>query len=353
MADIDAVFARLTNDSGFADALRTDPATALREYRLSADDLTRLEQALSPSHHITQVAATGWRANKILAITAGVAAATAAIGVGVGWATANDGGATRLRYDRVDVRDCSTSTAPGDVSGSLHRGDHVYVIGKSGPTWLVVRHPADPGRAGWVAANDLIPDGDTSALPELTCSQAEAVAEQQPTVTTTPESTTSTTTDSTTTTAPIDTTLPATTVPATAPPVLTTPPTVPPTTPITTPPDTTPPTVAIVPDRTYLYSEATLLPCRDEDSLDLTVTLTDDRGAATVVSGTWRVSGGSNQSGALVSLGGGRYRVPTTYSNHFGSLPLEIRVVARDAAGNETTQTATVQFLQQADTCIG
>jgi hypothetical protein len=47
MPGIDDVFARLANDEQFAQSLRLDPAASLRGYNLSADDLQRLERALS------------------------------------------------------------------------------------------------------------------------------------------------------------------------------------------------------------------------------------------------------------------------------------------------------------------
>lgn len=44
MASLDQVFARLADDPTFADAIRTDPASALRGIDLSDTDLRRLEQ---------------------------------------------------------------------------------------------------------------------------------------------------------------------------------------------------------------------------------------------------------------------------------------------------------------------
>lgn len=49
MSDLQEVFRRLANDHTFGDALRNDPVTALRNYRLSGADLRRLEKALSGS----------------------------------------------------------------------------------------------------------------------------------------------------------------------------------------------------------------------------------------------------------------------------------------------------------------
>lgn len=46
MSDLEAVMTRLTNDPGFADAIRAHPAHALRSYRLDATDLARLERVL-------------------------------------------------------------------------------------------------------------------------------------------------------------------------------------------------------------------------------------------------------------------------------------------------------------------
>lgn len=47
MSDLERVFARLADDAGFADAVRLDPLDALRPYDLSADDLRRIEAALT------------------------------------------------------------------------------------------------------------------------------------------------------------------------------------------------------------------------------------------------------------------------------------------------------------------
>ena len=47
VASLDHVFARLVDDPPFADAVRSDPASALRAYDLTASDLRRLETFLS------------------------------------------------------------------------------------------------------------------------------------------------------------------------------------------------------------------------------------------------------------------------------------------------------------------
>ncbi|MGB8862044.1 MAG: hypothetical protein WCC60_22500 [Ilumatobacteraceae bacterium] len=46
MQGLDDVFARLANDPTFADAIRNDPARALRPYHLDDAELGRLEHAL-------------------------------------------------------------------------------------------------------------------------------------------------------------------------------------------------------------------------------------------------------------------------------------------------------------------
>ena len=46
MPGLDAVFARVANDPSFADAIRNDPAAALRGYLLEPAELGRLERAL-------------------------------------------------------------------------------------------------------------------------------------------------------------------------------------------------------------------------------------------------------------------------------------------------------------------
>jgi hypothetical protein len=46
MDALDLVFARLANETGFADAVRNDPAAALRGLDLSLDDLRRIERLL-------------------------------------------------------------------------------------------------------------------------------------------------------------------------------------------------------------------------------------------------------------------------------------------------------------------
>lgn len=46
MAGLAEVLARIADDPAFADAVRTDPTTALRGYRLDPSELVRLERVL-------------------------------------------------------------------------------------------------------------------------------------------------------------------------------------------------------------------------------------------------------------------------------------------------------------------
>lgn len=49
MTELARVLGRLTSDPDFADRIRRDPATALREFDLDSNELARLERALSIS----------------------------------------------------------------------------------------------------------------------------------------------------------------------------------------------------------------------------------------------------------------------------------------------------------------
>jgi|CXWL01.1.fsa_nt_gi hypothetical protein len=49
MTALAEVFERLASDPSFADQVRSDPATALREFKLSPGELRRIEQAIDAS----------------------------------------------------------------------------------------------------------------------------------------------------------------------------------------------------------------------------------------------------------------------------------------------------------------
>ena len=75
--------ARLANDPGFADQLRTDPAKALKGYDLSAADLARLERIIAP-WPLAPVGDGARRPSQGRALGGGVViAATAGLAIGI------------------------------------------------------------------------------------------------------------------------------------------------------------------------------------------------------------------------------------------------------------------------------
>lgn len=363
MAGFDEVMARVANDARFADAVRSDPTNALRGYRLDPTELVRLEHALgaspgSPGLFATSTgqgaaAATGaavgaaGAGSKLALIVGGLAVAGAAGGFALGASGAvggggADGGANTppptavagARADAAAYFACSDGGGTGAALGDLHRGDEVWVIGRSGEDWLVIRNPQQLTSPAWMPTADLLPGGDTSSLPELTCSRAEDVAATVPdptgTSTTVPADTSTTTTP--TTEVSTTTTVPGTTV-----------------APTTTPPDTTGPTVTISTDSPFLYSEGGAGCAGYLQQLTVTVSASDPSGA-TIGSVSWATPGGS---GSASSLGGGLYRIGPVYSTHNGIVTMTITVQATDGVGNTTTRQTTIDFRQIADECIG
>lgn len=330
MAGLDEVFSRLANDPSFADAIRTDPTRALGGYRLDALELRRLEQALGvaaapPAPLFQTAAAAGVRhAPRFALLAASVAAVGAVAGFGLGAGGAFGGGSTGegglpLAADAAVYYSCSDEVATGAVMGELHRGDTVWVIGQSSGEWLVIRDPRQLTSPAWMPRASLDEVGATADLPEMTCERAANAAATPP---------------SDTTTAPGQTTLPDTTMPGTTVSVTSAPATVPPTT-----PDTTGPTIAVTPDRDYLYSG--LDDCPDQ-TLDLTVTATDPSGQATITSVTWARTGAS---GTAQALGANRYRIPEQASSPPAPGVITLTVTAADALGNVTTTSTTVDYL--------
>ncbi len=331
MAGLDEIFARLANDPSFADAIRTDPTRALGGYRLGALELRRLEQALGvaatpPAPLFQPSAAAGGRPTPRFALLAGSVAAVGAVaGFGFGAGGAFGGGSSGegglpLAADAAVYYSCSDEVASGVAIGELHRGDTVWVIGRSSGEWLVIRDPRQLTSPAWMPRASLDEVGATADLPEVTCERAANAAA-------TPPSDTTTAPDQTTTLP--DTTAPGTTVAVTNAPV---------TVPLTAP-DTTGPTIAITPDRDYLYSG--LDDCPDQ-TLDLTVTANDPSGPATVTSVTWARTGAS---GTAQALGANRYRIPEQAGSPPAPGVITITVIATDALGNVTTTSTTVDYL--------
>jgi hypothetical protein len=358
MAGLEDVLQRVANDRSFADAVRSDPTNALRGYQLDPSELARLERVLgaTPSSEPTLfsaasgASAAGVGITKLALVAAGLGLLGGGAGIALGAAGAfgggngnggGDGSAT-LRPDAAPFFDCSSDAATGAALGDLHRGDTVWVIGRTDDGWLVIRNPQDLTTPAWMRAGDLEVAGDTGGLPPLTCEQAvtEATAPLPSATTTAPTSTvlgeTTTTSVDSTTTAPI-TSVPATTTPPAT------------TAPATTAPDTTGPAVSASSNSPFVYSEGGAGCAGYLQQVTITVTATDPNGA-TVQGVTW--SAGS-LNGTATPLGGNQFRIGPVYSTHNGTITLTVTAQAVDGRGNVGSGQTTVQFRQIADECIG
>lgn len=390
MSGLDEVLARIANDPTWADAVRTNPTDALRGYDLDPDELSRLEHAMGtnpgPPPPIFQTpepvaaaadasTAAGTVDGGAAAATGGVGAAAATAGVGkfplvlaglaivgaglgVGLGAAGVFGSragTPLRADAASVLGCSDDTTRGPVIATLHRGDRVWVIGRSGASWLVIRNPERLTTPGWISAASLEYSADPGVLPELTCSTAAAAAAVDPTsATTSPtslpsptsstEAPTSSGASSSATTKPSTSTRPTTSAPTRPSASTTTPTTAPP-----PPADTTGPALTVTPDSTFLYSEGGAACAAYRQQVNVTVTATDPSGA-TIDSVTWKAG---SLSGTATKTGTGTYRIGPVYSTHTGTISMVLTVTAHDGKGNVSTTTRNVDFRQIAETCIG
>jgi hypothetical protein len=369
MAGLEDVLRRIANDAAWADQVRLTPTEALRGYDLGPDELVRLERALGvhPAEptKLFEAAQPGaapqagmpWRA-----IVAAVAALGAGLAIGLTGLLGRGGADVTLRPDAASYYGCSDDTAWGAPLGDLHRGDQVWIIGRTGASWAVIRHPDNPGVPAWMPRAALTDYGDLQGLPELTCSTALAAAALVPSAaaptSASPASATATassappaptpprsTAAGSTRTQPIAP-APTTTAPTAAPTTRATPT---PTSPATTPKDTTGPALTVTTDSGFLYSEGSSACTAYRQQVTLTVAASDPFGA-TVTAVTWAAGG---KSGAATSLGGGRFRVGPLYSTHSGTIPMTLTVTARDSLGNTSNATRAVDFRQIAEACIG
>lgn len=399
MAGLDDALARIANDPAWADAVRTNPTDALRGFDLGPDELARLEHALgthpgppaaifqappavptpaaAPPAVATPAAAplaasapvavggptpvaAGFGAGKFPLVLAGLALAGGAVGVGVGasGALGSATGAT-LRADAATVYGCSDDTTRGPAVATLHRGDRVWVIGRSGTSWLVIRHPDQLTAPAWISAASLVNSGDPTKLPELTCSTALTLAAIVPTAGTTPAATatgvptatstgtavptsTSPTTSSSSTskssTSSLSSTSSTSSSSSSSSSTTTTP-----------PPDTTGPTLTLTTDSGFLYSEGGVTCTAYKQQVTAAVTASDPSGV-TIDTVTWKAG---TLSGSATKVATGSYRIGPVYSNHSGTIPMTITVTAHDGKGNTSTKSTTVDFRQIAETCIG
>ena len=395
MAGLDDALARIANDPAWADAVRTQPQEALRGYDLDPQDLGRLEHALGinpgPPAAIFQApiagaspapfaaaqiaaspaaasgvtkAATAIGVGRFPLVVAGLAVASAAIGVGVGSSGAlGSPTGPALRADSATVYGCSDDTTRGPAVATLHRGDRVWVIGRSGSSWLVIRHPERLTTPAWISTASVVNSADPATLPELTCSTASAVAAVAPTAiptgatsTTSPTAVpTATETPATSATSPATTTA-STTVTTRSSTTTTRPPGSSSSTSSTSssssstpPPDTTGPSLTLTSDSSSLYSDGGAACAAYRQQVTAAVTATDPSGA-TVDGVTWKAG---TLTGSATKVSPGSYRIGPIYSSHSGTIPMTITVTAHDGKGNSSTRSTTVDFRQIAETCIG
>ena len=393
MAGLDDALARIANDPAWADAVRIQPQEALRGYDLDPQELGRLEHALGinpgPPAAIFQapiagaspapfaaapaagspaassgvtMAATAIGVGRFPLVVAGLAVASAAIGVGVGSSGAlGSPTGPALRADSATVYGCSDDTTRGPAVATLHRGDRVWVIGRSGSSWLVIRHPERLTTPAWISTASVVNSADPATLPELTCSTASAVAAVGPTaIPTGATSTTSPTAVPTETPANSATSPATTTVTTTATTRSSTTTTRPPgsssstsstssSSSSTPPPDTTGPSLTLTSDSSSLYSDGGAACAAYRQQVTAAVTATDPSGA-TVDGVTWKAG---TLTGSATKVSPGSYRIGPIYSSHSGTIPMTITVTAHDGKGNSSTRSTTVDFRQIAETCIG
>ena len=243
----------------------------------------------------------------------------------VGWQLTSSAGGddAATAVGAVDLVSCPTSDGAVTI-GRLSDGDQVWLIGRTGEQWAVIRHPDDSLRPAWVPLARVDTAASTRDLPELRCDQAEVV------VATTTSMATATTTAATSTT----TTLPPSTSSSS---------TLPPTTVST---DRTPPTVVVTPERSFLYVATPIAPCNAESSLLVAITVSDPTLPLSIRSivATWDGPAGP-QTAFLTPAGGNRFQLvvdePGTVA---GEAALTLTATANDGAGNVGTGVAVVSL---------
>ncbi len=154
------------------------------------------------------------------------AAAAVAVGAVAGVAIGSTGASatvTVLAPTPVAYVAC-WSDSPASTAGTFHRGDRVYLTGRSADSsWAEVRDPSNLSVRVWVPAPAVVVDGDLRQLPTHDCMPPGSGPEGDaaPTTTTIASGETTTTTDTSSTTAPPSTTSnpSPTTSPAPPPPV--------------------------------------------------------------------------------------------------------------------------------------
>lgn len=252
----------------------------------------------------------------------GVIGALTVIAAGGGWfgtlAVLGEGttGPTALAIGQVALHSC-----PGDggtiTIGALEPGDRVWLVGTTGESWGVIRHPDGSGQPAWVPLAQLDTDVARGDLPELTCAGTVTVV-----ATTTSIAATTTVAGQTTTT----TTLPGTTTSTSS------------TTSTTAPTDLEPPLVTVSSDRAYLYAGAAPGTCAAETELLVSVIVADPTLPVSVRSiiATWDSPSGPQT--ANLSPVGSRFRLVITENGPVvGELPVTITATGADGVRNVGT----------------
>ncbi len=156
------------------------------------------------------------------------AVALGAVGVGVGWTVQQnvfaddevggtvgsagvdlDGDGVISEDERLTPSALYFDCPGGLALGELHDGDRILTVGKHDTVdgWLALRQPLAPDETVWIAAEQVVSDGETAELPAMACTEGQAfqvaaVAAPDESTTTAPTSETTSTTSTTTTTAP-------------------------------------------------------------------------------------------------------------------------------------------------------
>ena len=238
-----------------------------------------------------------------------------------------------LGLDGVPVYAC-----PGEgEAGTLHRGDRIFIVGQSGG-WLAVRNVRGSGEVVFVETRYVIPDEDTSGLPERNCESAGTltIGDLEDTTTTTdPDETTTTEPGATTTTAPgVTTTQPGATTTTQA---VTT----------TTAPDTTAPVIGNASVNPNTIGQE--VGCPPPHVATVTAFVTDNVGV-TQVRAIWTIPGLAQETRAMAHAGGGTYSAqigPYEWPEDDvddGQHQVTVTIEARDAAGNLATAPTSFTF---------
>jgi hypothetical protein len=242
-----------------------------------------------------------------------------------------------LGLDGVPVYAC-----PGEgEAGTLHRGDRIFIVGQSGG-WLAVRNVRGSGEVVFVETRYVIPDEDTSGLPERNCDPAGTltIGDLEDTTTTTDP------TDETTTTVPGATTTTAPGATTTTQAVTTT----------TAAPDTTAPVIgnASVNPNTIGHEPPY---CPPPHVATVSAFVTDNVGV-TQVRAIWTIPGLAQEIRTMAHAGGGTYSAqigPYEWPEDDvddGAHLVTVTIEARDAAGNLATAPTSFTF-RSAEDCIG